>query len=171
MVKPELVLLPAAALVAKQRWWVYGTSPAGGLTAPLVSLAVVGMQGFGQYIALNLEAARSYNPVQSERNLRGMLTWGLFVRWLGGGVLAEGLALALSGVSLLGLGRCWRGPWQPRGKRFGQQWALTLPVSVLVAPHVYLPTLILAVLGAALILRGIADDSSEPDFGSVPGER
>jgi hypothetical protein len=167
MMKPELFLLPLLVLAAKRRWRVVGPCLAGGAVLLLISLAVVGPDGFERYVALNLEAARSYTPAQSELNLRGMPSWrGLFVRLLGGGATAETLALVFVAGSFVVLALAWRGPWRSNELRFGCQWALTLLVSLLAAPHVYLQSLILLAPAAAVVLRGA------PEAGSpLPSEK
>ena len=161
MVKPELFLLSAVVLAAKRKWQAIASYLASGVALLLVSLAVVGIGGFGRYVALNLEALRSYTPVHSEMKLRELLSWrGLFVRLLGGGVLAEGLALAFTLLSLLILYLIWRGeqkadPWPYRAR-----WALTLLFSLLVAPHVHVQSLIAVVAAASLLLGGQPPETS-----------
>lgn len=153
MVKPELFLLSGVVLAAKKRWDALRTYLACGLALLLISLAIVGIEGFSQYMDLNLTAVRGYNPAESELKIREMPNWrGLSVRILGGGILADGLALGLACLSLVALGLVWRDSWEPSRGRFRLQWALTVLITLQVTPHVHPQSLILVGLAAALAL-------------------
>ena len=155
MVKPELFLILAVVLAAKRRWQTITSYLASGLVLLLVSFGVVGAKGFGRYVALNLEALHSYNPVYTEMRLREILNWrGLFVRLLGGGTRAEALALVFTLFSLVILYLAWRGDEQPDSGQDRARWALTVLFGILVAPHLHVQSLAIAVAAACLLLGG-----------------
>lgn len=161
MVKPELFLILAIVLVAKRKWPAVTGYLGSGVVLLLISLGVVGAKGFGRYVALNLEALHSYTPVHSEMKLRELLSWrGLFVRFLGGGPWAEGLALVFTVFSFVILYVAWRGDHQPGSSGYRSRWALTLLFAILVAPHVHIQSLAIVIAAACLLLGGQTRDAA-----------
>ncbi len=164
MIKPQLFLITAVILSLKCKWKFLKGYLGLGLILLVLSVMIVGIEGFGEYITINLKAAMSYTEVQTELHLSNMISWrGLFVRFLGGNALAEVFSFIYTGLSFILLLIIWRGEWTTDFRRFGSQWALTLLVSLLVAPHVYLQSLILVFPAAVLFLRS----SSPSNFSRI----
>lgn len=154
MIKPELFLIPAVIISVKRRWDFLKGYLGLGLVLFLISLAIVGIEGFGDYIMINLRAATSFTDVQTELHLSNMISFrAFFVRFLYGTAVAEIFSFFYMALSLLLLWIVWRGDWKTDSPRFGPQWSLTLLVSLLIAPHVYLQSLILIFPVAVLFLR------------------
>ncbi|MBI4764890.1 MAG: DUF2029 domain-containing protein [Deltaproteobacteria bacterium] len=155
MIKPELFLIPAMVVAIKRKWLFLKGYLGMGLLLLILSLAIVGLDGFGDYIKMNLEAARSYTEVQTELHLSNMISFrAFFVRFLYGTAIAEIFSFIYTALSLFLLWMVWRGDWKTDLTRFGLQWSLTFLVSLLVAPHVYLQSLILIFPAAAMFLHG-----------------
>jgi hypothetical protein len=155
MVKPELFLISATVLAAKRKWRCIGSYLASGVVLLIVSWGVVGVQGFVRYVAMNLQALHGNTPVYTETRLRELLNWrSLFVRFLGGGPWAEGLALAFTVFSGVILYLVWRGDHPEGSWGYRARWALTVLFSTLMAPHLHIQSLIIAVAAASLLLGG-----------------
>jgi hypothetical protein len=155
MVKPELFLIPAIVLAAKRKWRCIESYLASGVVLLIVSWGVVGGQGFVRYVAMNFQALHGNTPVYTEARLRELLNWrSLFVRLLGGGPWAEGLALAFTVLSGVILYLVWRGDYPTGSWGYRSRWALTLLFSILMAPHLHIQSLIIAVAAASLLLGG-----------------
>jgi hypothetical protein len=154
MVKPELFLLSAFIVSIKRKWKFLKSYLGTGLVLLVLSVAIVGVEGLGDYIKMNWEAARSYTEVQTETQLSNMISFrAFFVRFLNGTTITEILASVYTALGLILLWIIWRGDWTPDSHRFNLQWSLTLLVSLLVAPHIYLQSLILVFPVAVLLLR------------------
>lgn len=156
MIKPELFLVSAVILSIKCKWNFLKGYLGLGLILIILSMVIVGFEGFSEYMKINLSAAKSYTDVQTEIHLSNMISWrGLFIRFLGGNTLAEIFSFIYLGLSFFLLGMVWHGEWKPDSPVFGSQWALTLIISLLVAPHVYLQSLILVFPAAVLFIRNL----------------
>lgn len=158
LVKPQLALVPALALVWKRRLRALGGLALGGAAALLISLLMVGWDGLQGYLRLVL-AASSWGDAYTIHP-RAMHTWRGFLHLLlRTDNLADvqpwwplGVAVAL-GLLLWG----WRGRWSAASSRFDLQWALLVVVVLFTSPHANWHDLSLLLVPGALVVRYLAD--------------
>lgn len=148
MVKPELFLVIAIISILKFKNKLLIPYIFLGAILLLISLIIVRFDGFLDYIKLNIEAAKSYTEAQTEANLRDMINWrGFFVRNIRATFFADFLAIIYIVISIALLFYIW---FKRKPPYLGINWTITLILSLMIAPHVHLQSLIL-VFPAAVI--------------------
>jgi hypothetical protein len=153
-VKPQLVLVPAATLLAGRHW--RPLAAAGGMFAgaALVTTAVLGpgcWRGFADMVAHCSRQFGTYgiDPL-AMYNLKGMFTAVLGGERAG---LINGLTAAATAGSVLTALWLWRGPWPGDTSTFARRAALTLLLGLIANPHLN-PGDALAYVAPALLLGG-----------------
>jgi hypothetical protein len=161
LLKPQLVLVPVLVLLAQRRWRAVLGCLVGGTLLAVLSLAVAGPDGVGQYLRL-------LTQVGQETGSGSLVHPALMFNWRGtavrlvtlifgetyryGPFLALGLYATLSLFSLGLLWWAWRRSWAACQARLAGLWALTLLVAMLVSPHLHEYDLVLWLLAGGLAL-------------------
>jgi alpha-1,2-mannosyltransferase len=149
-IKPTLLLVPLVVLVVKGRWRTLAgfLVAAVGLTLPMLPL--LGLRGTWDFVDMTI-AGLGWNDVYGIFP-SAMHNWRAFtLRLLGDGPAGVVLLAVLSLLSLIALLWTWQGPWEPNQPWFPRQVAVTVLLTTLVSPHLYLHDLVLWLLAGALI--------------------
>lgn len=136
--KPQLVLLPALAMLVGRRWRVLLASGLAGIACVLAATVAFGPQswlGFlqairtidGYYGIFGIVPATMYN-------LKGTLTL-----WLGN---ERGELIGTVSTIAFALGVCatlwlWRRPWEPGSSQFALRFAQTVLLGLVLSPHLH----------------------------------
>jgi hypothetical protein len=151
--RPQYGLLLGALLLWKRRWNAVIAAAAGVLLIVLASLAVSSLPTLLEYPHAIQDEGGFHgtpgNPVEFMINWRSLVVLAAPAISDAQGLL---LTLALGMATVFAAAWAWRGPWQPRGARFGAQMTVLL-LATLVAnyhSHVYGAVLLVVPLMAAL---------------------
>lgn len=157
-VKPQLLLLPIAALLWQRRWRAVGGLAASCGLALVLSWAISGFGGLSAYVALISEAARwgdrfGIHP-QALYTLRGLAH-----AWLRTDDPIQALPFWAAGICLV-IGLLWYG-WRPGHYRQepgpALQWAMLVIAALLVSPHAYNHDLSLLIVSGALVSLALTE--------------
>jgi hypothetical protein len=138
--KPQHGFLFALVLLFERRWRALAGAALGGLAIYGGSILAVGWPTFEAYLGSLLRKTESAGLSEGSYvvemiNLRKLLlTLAPAFDNPSGVALATALGLALSIVVLL----LWRGPWEPRSRRFSAWFTLAAAMMVFVSPHSHL---------------------------------
>jgi hypothetical protein len=149
-IKPTLLFLLLLVLVVKGRWRTLAGLLAGaaGLTLPILPL--LGLRGFSGFLQITLAGLGWSDVYGAVPDV--MHNWRVFtLRLLGSGPAGTVLLAVLSLLSLVALFWAWRGPWRPNQPRFPLQIAVTILLTTLISPHLYVHDLVIWLLAGALI--------------------
>lgn len=158
LAKPQLVIVPALALLMARRPRAILGFGLGAIVLVAASLAVTGPAGLAGYGRLLIGAGQD-TAANSLVHPAWMYNWrGTSVRALGllsPDGFAPGLATAVYGLldvaTLALLGQAWRRLERPTSSQLAGLWALSILAGVLVSPHLQEYDLALWLLAGALI--------------------
>jgi hypothetical protein len=162
LVKPQLMLVPAAAFLYLRRWRIVGVLGLGGMVLSLLSWIFVGANGLTSYVRLSKSMfdcadVRGVHPTLMP-NLRGMIY--RLVEWIGfrtGGEAAAmwtNAVILLCGLTILMLAaRTWDRRCQLGSTEFDLSFAQIVICSVLLSPHLYGHDLSLLALAGLVAAR------------------
>jgi hypothetical protein len=153
-IKPQLVLVPAATLLAAWRWRELAIATALFAAWATATALVLGWEVWPNFFEVLRYSAREFDPTSTTNplqmlNLKGFLTAVL-------GTQRGDLILVLSAVGLLAAlaatAWIWRGPWEPDSPRFELRAALTLMLGLIANPHFFPQDAIALVVPSALFV-------------------
>jgi hypothetical protein len=154
LLRPQLVLLPAAVFLWKRQWRALAGLSISGAIAAVLSLAVVGVGGIQAYLLTLTEDLE--HPAQFARRPELMHTWwGFLDLALGGQMGAIGHALQFVGIAAAiaaTIRICW-GVWDPSGERFSLQWAALILATVFTSPYLLVHDLAVLLVPGFLLAR------------------
>jgi hypothetical protein len=155
-IKPQLMVAPAAILLAGRRWRELGIAALLFAAWAALTTAFVGVSCWTDFLHVLRHSAWQFGVdgiyPRAMYNLKGCLTC----------LLGEGRAAAINFISttalllaVLATLRLWRGPWRAGTPEFDFRLALTLQLGLLANPHLN-PVDVLALVAPALLFyRGL----------------
>ncbi|UCG16851.1 MAG: DUF2029 domain-containing protein [Phycisphaerales bacterium] len=157
--KFQLLLVPAGLLLFKRRWRALSGLGVGGVLTLALTVAVFGWHSIADYVALATQLGRL---MQVEGfDVWKQHSWHGFFALLGQGWMPAGsvrmLVAAASVLSLVLLGRVWRGAWSSDSPRFALQLSALMMATLLTSPHLFHYDMLIATLPAMLWLRASGD--------------
>ena len=140
-IKPQAVPVLLLALLLMRRWRTLLAWTATIGAAVLAAMPFLGVDWPLRYVRFVLAVAAW--PPSPALDPAFMQNWrGLFIRLLGDGSIAGGLAVAATVLSLALVVLIWAGPgalratgWRPGTPGWDRRWAMTLFIALLVNPH------------------------------------
>ncbi len=145
LVKPQLAFLTLPLLLYKRRWRAALGYLAVVCGAVALSLPVVGISAYREYLAVQRSVAGwTSNNDALQLDVPGM--HGMFLQRWPHSTAAEIGATACSLVLVLALGWYWRGSWRPGSTRFAAGWALLVLCTLLVSSFAHSYDLVLLIL-------------------------
>lgn len=160
LIKPQLAICTLPLLLYKRRWRAVGGYLAVVLAALAISLPVLGLQNYRDYLTVQRRISGwVFNNDPLQVDVPGI--HGLFLQHWPHSHAADLAATAIGGLFVLALAWYWRGPWRPDSARFAAGWGLLIAVSLLIVSwaHSYDDVVLIV---PALILYALAQRPGAP---------
>ena len=154
LIKPQLAILAVLLLLYKRRWRALGGLAATMALVVLVSLPLVGLSVYGDFLAVERDVA-GWTTSNDALQLDVPGIHGMFLQQWPHDRAAEVVANGLSLLVVVVLAAYWRGPWRPSSARFAVGWAQMVLCTLLVASYAHSYDLVLLVLPALVIYRAV----------------
>jgi hypothetical protein len=151
LIKPQLAFLALPLLLYKRRWRAVAAYAVTGCVVLGLSLVLVGPRTLVQFLQMERATAGMANTLPLWIKDNPSIRAALLQAWPHSAI-ASPLAYLLGAGLIAALAWYWRGPWQPRSRRFCVGWAMIPLVDLLTVPYAHSDDLVLLVVPMLILV-------------------